>query len=150
MREILARSVCLLTVAMVLALAHLFAQRHNPQVSTPVPAQAPTRIAAPVVSSEVLRGREVYNAEGCSSCHAIAGVGNPRNPLDDVGARRTAAELREWITGTGSAVEQLSPAVVRRKQRYQELPESDLRAMVAYLATLTAKPVTRPFNEQYP
>jgi mono/diheme cytochrome c family protein len=145
MREIIARAVCLLTVAMVVALAHLFAEKHNPPVSVPVPAQAATPIAAPnvspvVVSPDVARGREVYNAQGCSSCHAIAHEGNPRNPLDDVGTRRTASELREWIMGTGSTVEQLSPAVIRRKQRYQELPPADLDALVAYLASLTGKP----------
>jgi mono/diheme cytochrome c family protein len=135
MREIIARVVCLLTVMGVVALAHLFAEKHNPQV-TPSPVN-PT--AEPVRSSDAVRGRDVYNAQGCSSCHAIAGVGNPRNPLDDVGAHRTAAELREWITATGSATDQLSPAVVRRKQRYQELSEAELQALVAFLATLTAR-----------
>lgn len=140
MREIIARAVCVLTVAVVVALAHVFARKHNLLVSAPAPVQVAEATADPVPSSDAVRGREVYNAQGCSSCHAIAGVGNPRNPLDDVGTRRTAAELRDWVTGTGSALEQLSPAVVRRKQRYQELPESDLKAMVAYLATLSAKP----------
>ena len=140
MRETVAWAVCLFTVAVIVVLAHLFAQKHNSQISSPVQAQAVTPMASPVVPSDVVRGREVYSAEGCSSCHAIAGAGNPRNPLDGVGARQTALELREWITGTGSAIEQLSPAVVRRKQRYQELPEADLTALVAYLTTLTAKP----------
>jgi mono/diheme cytochrome c family protein len=136
MREIIARVVCLLTVAMVLALAHFFAERHNPQGSAQVPASPATES---VSSSDAVRGREIYNAQGCSSCHAIAGVGNPRNPLDDVGARRTAVELREWITGTGSATDQLSRAVVRRKQRYQELSAVEIQALVAFLATLTAR-----------
>jgi mono/diheme cytochrome c family protein len=141
MREIIARAVCLLTVVVVTALAHLFAARHNPDVSVSVPEQvrAVQPIADPVVSSDALRGRALYDEHGCSTCHAIAGVGNPRNPLDGVGARRTAAELREWITGTGSAVGQLSPAVVKRKQRYEEWPEADLNALVSYLATLTAR-----------
>ena len=136
MREIIARVVCLLTVVVVVSLAHLFAEKHNPQATQP----PVTLTAEPVRSSDAVRGRDVYNAQGCSSCHAIAGVGNPRNPLDDVGARRTAVELREWITGTGSATDQLSPAVVRRKQRYQELSEAELQALVAFLASLTAAP----------
>ena len=137
MREIIARVVCFLTVVVVVALAHLFAERHNPQISVQAPA-SPT--VAPIPSSRAARGREVYNAQGCSSCHAIAGEGNPRNPLDGVGVRRTAVELREWITGTGVAIEQLSPAVVRRKQRYQELSEAELQALVVFLGELTAKP----------
>jgi hypothetical protein len=76
-------------------------------------------------------------------------VGNPRNPLDDVGTRRTAAELREWITGTGSANDQLSPAVVRRKQHYQELSEAEFQALVAFLARLTARSKTAEILPQY-
>ena len=92
MREIIARVVCLLTVAVVMALAHVFAQRHNPRGSAPVPV-APA--AESVRSSDAVRGREVSTAQGCSSCHAIAGVGNPRNPLDGVGSRRYNQSLSE-------------------------------------------------------
>jgi mono/diheme cytochrome c family protein len=140
MREIIARIVCLFTVGVVVALAHVFAQRHNPPGNAPAPMQTAAPLAMSVPASETVRGRDVYRAQGCASCHAIAGEGNPRNPLDGVGAHRSAVELREWITGTGSATEQLAPAVVRRKRRYQEMPEADLDALVAYLATLTAKP----------
>ena len=137
MREIIARVVCLLTVIVIVVLSHTFAERHNARTDVPPPTPQASERAA---SSEVLSGRGVYVEQGCSSCHAIAGAGNPRNPLDGVGARRTAAELRDWITGTSSALEQLSPAVLRRKQRYQELPEAELKALVAYLASLTAIP----------
>ena len=137
MREIIARVVCCLTVVVVVALAHLFAERHNPRISVQVPA-SPT--VAPMPSPDAVRGREVYNQQGCSSCHAIAGEGNPRNPLDEAGVRRTAVELREWITGTGAATRQLAPAVVRRKHRYQEIPDAELQALVDYLAGLAARP----------
>lgn len=141
MREILARIVCLLAVSLVVTLAHVFAARHNPSaIVTPSGPAAPQSRSIPsVASSEVVRGRDVYAGQSCASCHSIAGVGNPRNPLDDVGVRRSRAELREWITGAGAATEQLAPAVVRRKQRYQTLSPVELDALVAYLATLTAK-----------
>jgi len=136
MRELIARMVCFLSVAAVVVLAHLFAARHNP----PAVVESPTRqVSEPAPPSEVVRGRQVYAEQVCSSCHAIAGAGNPRNPLDGVGTRRSAGELRDWITGTGPAMDQLSPAVVRRKQRYQELPDAELKALTAYLASLTAK-----------
>jgi hypothetical protein len=143
MREIIARSVSLLTLIVVVALSHVFAERHNPNVTEPIQAQARppvVLVAEPVAASAAVRGREIYDAQGCSSCHAIAGVGNPRNPLDDVGSRRTAIELREWITGAGSATDQLSPAVVRRKQRYRSMPEAELQALVSFLVGLTKKP----------
>ena len=37
--------------------------------------------------------------QACARCHSIAGKGNPRRPLDGVGARRNAAELRDWNIG---------------------------------------------------
>ena len=142
MREIIARLVCLLAVAVVVALAHVFAERHNPR-GAPAAAPRPAPAAAalePVLSPDQARGREVYDAQGCASCHAIAGEGNPRNPLDDVGARRSVGELRDWIAGTGPATGLLAPAVVKRKQRYRELPDGDLQALAAYLATLGRTP----------
>jgi mono/diheme cytochrome c family protein len=139
MREIIARTVCVLTVIVVLVLAHLFAARHNPRIAVPARLPEPpgeTRVAGP--SAEIVRGRVVYAEQGCASCHVIAGAGNPRNPLDGVGTRRTRAELLEWITGTGSAADQLSPAVVRRKERYRNVSQDDMNALMAYLANLTS------------
>jgi mono/diheme cytochrome c family protein len=83
------------------------------------------------------RGRTVYEAQNCATCHSLAGEGNPRRPLDDIGARLTSAELRAWTTGTGEAAAMLSEAVVKRKQRYSNLPAEDLDALMAYLSTLT-------------
>jgi mono/diheme cytochrome c family protein len=140
MREIVARLICALTVIVVLALAHVFAARHNPRSAVPATPPEPAEVRGPVPAPEIVRGRGVYAEQGCSSCHSIAGSGNPRNPLDGVGARRTRAELFEWVTGTGAVADQLSPAVVRRKERYRDLSPNDLNAVVAYLASLTPKP----------
>lgn len=81
------------------------------------------------------RGRQVYTEQGCTTCHAVGGVGNPRSALDRAGSRWDAAELRDWITGTGVAADMLSPAIVKRKERYAALPATDLNALVAYLST---------------
>ena len=149
MREIIARLVCFLTVAVVLALAHVFAARHNLPRAAVTAAPVITNARPPAIDTsppvvtpppEIDRGHDVYGEQGCASCHAVAGAGNPRNPLDGVGARRTRAELFEWVTGTGVAADQLSPAVVRRKARYRELSQADLDALIAYLASLTRPP----------
>ena len=78
----------------------------------------------------------MYDAQKCATCHSIAGEGNPRNPLDGVASRWEASELRDWITGTGVAVEVLSAAVVKRKRRYESIQEADLNALVTYLLSL--------------
>lgn len=136
MREIIARLICGATLGMVLVLSFLFASLHNPPVDG-ANARVPfttTSGADPAMAA----GRAVYLARGCASCHAIAGQGNPRSALDDVGTRRSPAELREYVTGTGAAAEALSRAVVRRKAAYREMRETEMAALVAYLSSLSA------------
>ena len=157
MREIIARLVTVLTVAVVVGLSLLFAAKHNPRAAAgsappavaavPLPAVPEGEMPRPLSpkagapgdgqsQSIVARGREVYAQQNCAACHSIAGEGSPRAPLDDVGERHHAADLRAWITGTGAAVDVLAPATVRRKQRYQNVPAGDLDALIAYLSTL--------------
>lgn len=135
MRERIALLVCWLTLGMVAGLSWLFAVRHNPESprTPPVaPIAAPVLPPRPVAANET--GARLFREQGCTSCHALGGAGNPRYPLDGVGARRSRDELRAWTTGTGLAAERLSPMVVRRKERYQDLPDADMAALVEYLS----------------
>ena len=156
MREIIARGVFGMTLLIVVVLSFLFASAHNPRVSdepirmvamptsmqegpggtSSVPAGTASPAPAGVAPEIISRGRAVYAEQNCSTCHAIAGVGNPRHPLDGEGAIWTVAELKDWITGTGAAADVLSPAILKRKQRYQSLPEADLTALIAFLSSL--------------
>jgi mono/diheme cytochrome c family protein len=135
MRERFALLVCWLTLVMVVGLSWRFAVRHNPALP-PAPPVAPVSVPAlppgPGAANET--GARLFREQGCASCHALGGAGNPRYPLDGVGARRSRDELRVWTTGTGLAAERLSPMVVRRKQRYQELSDADMAALVEYLS----------------
>jgi len=78
----------------------------------------------------VARGAEVYRAQKCQACHAIAGAGNRRYPLDGVGSKLTDAQIRAWIV----APREMNPKV--RKRAYDKLPKDDLDALVVYLTTL--------------
>src|SRR5215213_9056960 len=49
-------------------------------------------------AAAVKHGEEVYAAQKCSLCHAIAGKGKAANPLDGVGAKLSADDIRQWIT----------------------------------------------------
>lgn len=69
-------------------------------------------------------------------CHSVAGTGNPRYPLDGVGARRKLEEIRNWIVGTGEIKSQLAGGPFRMKQKYRALPREDLDALVAYMQSL--------------
>ena len=57
----------------------------------------PSRVAAQD-EAQVKKGAEVYTAQKCQICHSIAGKGNKANPLDGVGKKLSADEIRQWIT----------------------------------------------------
>ena len=85
----------------------------------------------------VQKGEQLYGAQKCMTCHAIAGKGNKNNPLDKVGAKLTAAEIREWIVNpvemtkkTGSKGKPAMPA------KYKGLAPAEIDALVAYMQSL--------------
>jgi len=89
--------------------------------------------AAKPDAQKVDKGKQIYNAQHCNMCHSVAGKGNPKTPLDDVGSRMTADEMKKYITG---------PKLVKadsKMKAYTSLPAEDLDALVAYLQTLTKK-----------
>jgi mono/diheme cytochrome c family protein len=43
------------------------------------------------------KGKAVYAAQKCSMCHGIAGAGGKTSPLDGVGKKLSAADIRAWI-----------------------------------------------------
>jgi mono/diheme cytochrome c family protein len=86
---------------------------------------------------QVDRGKQVYAREKCATCHQIARQGNSRFPLDGVGTRLSADDLRRWITDTAKMEDALPrmPAVRMSARKYRLSP-ADLDALVAYLGTL--------------
>lgn len=128
MRERLALLVLAAVAALVLALAAWFAYRHNPEESAP-------GLAASTQAKEAARGRQLFAELQCQLCHALAGEGNPRLPLDGIGARLETDDLRESIRGD---FRDLSSTVKERKQRYRELPAEDLDALVIFLSAQRA------------
>ncbi len=142
MREKRARRIAFLTGLLVLLLAIAFSVMQNP-VQFP-DAIANREQAPPVERQESLvldperieAGLQVYKQQSCARCHSIAGTGNPRIPLDDVGARRTAAELSDWIIGAEALQGELPERVFRLKQSYRELSGEDHDALVIYMQSL--------------
>jgi len=138
MREQWAKLIVLVTGCIVVLLAVLFARIQNP--ATPQPESGGLKDKSlPYVSADsqlISKGQQVYQQQGCSRCHSIAGLGNPRLPLDAVGARRRAEELRNWITASDAIGKSLPEAIRQFKQGYQQLPGTDLDALVVYLQSL--------------
>jgi len=90
-----------------------------------------------VAQGDAEKGKAVYAAQKCMGCHAIAGAGNKTNPLDGVGKKLSAAEIRAWIV-TPKEMETKTKSTKKppMPDRYSKLPAADLDALVAYLATL--------------
>ena len=81
------------------------------------------------------KGKDVYTAQKCSVCHAIAGTGNKKGALDGIGAKLSAAEIRSWITDA-PAMAAKAKADRKPPMKAYMLAQGDLDALVAYLQTL--------------
>jgi mono/diheme cytochrome c family protein len=88
-------------------------------------------------AAQVKKGQEVYAAQKCSVCHAIAGKGSKTNPLDGVGAKLSADDIRAWIvTPTEAAAKAKSTKKPPMPAKYGKLPAEELDALVAYMQSL--------------
>ena len=70
-------------------------------------------------------------------CHSVAGKGSKTNPLDGVGSKLSAADIRQWIV---DPIEMAEKARSEKKppmpKRYDKLPAADIDALVAYMQSL--------------
>jgi cytochrome c5 len=128
-RERLAEILAALSAVLVVALAALFSAAQN------APREAPAAVT-PAAPAALAAGRAVYARAGCGGCHSVAGEGNPRYPLDGVGARRDRQALRDWTLATEGVRPQLTASAARMKGRYADLPDGELQALLDYLASL--------------
>jgi mono/diheme cytochrome c family protein len=93
-------------------------------------------LAAQDKTADVERGKAVYTEQKCSLCHAIEGKGNKQNPLDGVGDKVSAADMRKWITSPKEMEAALATKPKISMKAYTNLKPADLDALVAYLQTL--------------
>jgi mono/diheme cytochrome c family protein len=99
-------------------------------------------LARPVSAQDakaVDRGKAVFSEQKCTLCHAVAGKGNPKGPIDDVGSRRTADELRQWLLTPKEMAEKEKRTRKPPMQPYTKLSKADLDALVTFLQTLKKK-----------
>ena len=94
-------------------------------------------IATAASAQDAKKGQEVYTAQKCQVCHAIAGKGGKASPLDGVGAKLTADDIRQWITHPKEAAAKAkSTKKPPMPSKYATLPAADLDSLVAYMASL--------------
>jgi cytochrome c len=85
------------------------------------------------------RGKAVYAEQKCKPCHSIAGEGNTKGPLDGVGSKLTAAEIREWMVDPKAMTAKTKAERKPYMKAYPNLPPADLDAIVAYMQSLKKK-----------
>lgn len=86
---------------------------------------------------DVKKGEQVYAAQKCQQCHSIAGKGKKQNPLDGVGKKLSADEIRQWIVDPVAMAKKTgSKKKPPMQNKYSKLPAADIDALVAYMASL--------------
>ena len=91
--------------------------------------------APPSAQSAVEKGAVVFGAQKCTLCHSLDGKGSPKGPLDGIGSKLKADEIRQWLM---SPVEMAAKANATRKpamKSFSTLSKEDLDALVAFLAS---------------
>ena len=88
-------------------------------------------------SQDAAKGQQVYAAQKCGVCHAIAGKGGKDSPLDGVGAKLSAADTKQWIVEpVAMAAKVGSTKKPPMPKKYDKLPAADVDALVAYMQSL--------------
>ena len=88
-------------------------------------------------AQDAKHGEQVYAAQKCSVCHSVAGKGGKSSPLDGVGAKLSAGDIREWIVEpVAMAKKSGSTKKPPMPKRYDKLPAADLDGLVAYMQSL--------------
>jgi mono/diheme cytochrome c family protein len=86
-------------------------------------------------AADAKRGEQLYTEQKCGLCHSIGDKGNKKGPLDGVGSKYTADELRQWIVDAkGMTVKTKAPR--KPEMKNYALSKDDVDALVAYMQTL--------------
>jgi mono/diheme cytochrome c family protein len=99
-------------------------------------------LAAPVAAQDakqVQAGKRLYESKECAKCHLIAGKGSKISPLDGVASKRSAADIRKWLTATAemeAALDHKPKVKMSSKIALMKLTDVEVDALVAYLKTL--------------
>ena len=94
--------------------------------------------AAAFAQEPAAKGEAVYTAQKCGMCHSIGDKGNKKGPLDGVGSKYSAADMRLWMTDPKTMSEK-TKATRKPDMKAYNLPKDDLDALVAYMMSLKKK-----------
>ena len=81
------------------------------------------------------KGAAVYAAQKCATCHILDGKGQAKGPLDGVGSKLTADEIRAWIVTPAEMTKKTNATRKPPMRAYASLPKEDLDALVAFMVS---------------
>jgi mono/diheme cytochrome c family protein len=95
--------------------------------------------AAPAAAQDAkAQGAKVFVDQKCVLCHSLAGKGNPKGALDEVGSKLSADDIRAWITDA-KAMTAKTKAARKPEMKEYALPKEDVDALVVYLSGMKKK-----------
>ena len=84
----------------------------------------------------IKKGEAVYDAQKCAVCHSIAGKGSKANPLDGVGAKLSADDIRAWITDPVAMAKKANSQKKPPMPKNAKLTPADVDGLVAYMQSV--------------
>ncbi len=85
--------------------------------------------------AKVAQGQKVYAEQKCGICHSIGAVGNKKGPLDGVGTKLSADDIRAWIADAKGMTAKTKAARKPEMKDYT-LGKDESDALVAYMVSL--------------
>ena len=96
-------------------------------------------VASPVLFAQgkgVEHGQKIFADQKCTLCHSVAGKGNAKGPLDNVGAKLSEEEIRQWLIAPKVMAEKTKATRKPVMPEYTKLAKEDLEALIAYMRSL--------------
>ena len=97
---------------------------------------ATTQLAFAQDKAQIERGMKAYADQKCSICHSIAGKGNAKGVLDDVGSKLMPDAIRAWLVNPAEMTKKTKADRKPPMRAYPNLSKEDVDALVAYMASL--------------
>ena len=90
------------------------------------------------------QGKKLYATYKCDKCHLIAGRGTKKGPLDGVGAKLSAADIKKWLTNPAEMEAKLDKKpqgtdAMSYALKTKGIEPDEVDALVAYMRSLTKK-----------
>ena len=98
-----------------------------------------TPATADAQTAAVDHGLKVFASSKCSMCHSVAGKGNAKGILDNIGGKLSADEIRQWLVDPEAMRVKTKAERKPLMKSFASLPKGDLDGLVAYLQTLKVK-----------